>query len=93
MLKTCYLTILLSVLFILCSIPSSYNLSDTILTRSNIRTTFDNAPGIPTITGTIIHAITFAILTSIVLMLKDKHLYKQNNNIIKIEKPETENIN
>jgi hypothetical protein len=49
---------ILSLAFILLSNPNTYTFTDS-LTKNYIRTTFDNCPGLPTIPGSIAHAVVF----------------------------------
>ena len=92
MIRTCYLSILLAIIFILISLPGCYGITDSILSKSNIRTTFDNAPGVPTVTGSVVHGFLYAVIAYIVLFLKDKTPIQEPPKI-KIEKPDTEEIN
>ncbi len=71
MIKKFFLTMTLSILFILFSLSSGYILSDKILSKMHIRSTFDNCPGLPTVWGTILHASAFGVACFIILIYKD----------------------
>lgn len=79
--KKLYISILVSILYVLLSLPCAYSFTDKLLKSSYIRTTFDNCPGLPTVSGSIIHGIFFMGITYIVLIFKEKEVPR-----IKIEK-------
>lgn len=70
--KKIMLACLLALLFVLCSLPKTYTLTDTYLKPIGIRTSFDNVQGMPSILGVFLHAIVFFVLVLISLLLKDK---------------------
>lgn len=79
--KKVYISLLLSILFIVLSLPSTFSWSDKLLKRMKIRTTFDNCPGLPTVLGSIVHGLLFLIIAYIILSNKDPNVPR-----IKIEK-------
>jgi len=65
-----YLSILLAILFVILSLPTTYIWSDRIC-KPFIRTTYDNCPGLPTTWTHVIHGIGFALVAFVILYLKD----------------------
>jgi hypothetical protein len=81
-LKKVYISLLLSLVTIILSMPSIFSVTDTIFRKMNIRTTYDNCPGLPTVYGNIIHGCMFGIICYITLSIKDNTISKT----IKIDK-------
>jgi len=81
--KTAITSLLLSVVMIILSLPISYTLSDTMMQRFKLRTTFDNCPGLPTPQGSLIHAGLFALIAYLILTYKHKPSPLPTHHIVK----------
>lgn len=75
-----YTALLLALIYIILSLPVTFQFTDSILRPARVRTTFDNCPGLATVSGSIAHGILFAVIAYVILIYKDK------NKIVKIEK-------
>lgn len=71
-----YIAIIISIGFVILSLPNAYVFTDSVIPKNYIRITFDNCPGIPTTQGILFHAFIFCIFTFIVLLLKYKKIEK-----------------
>jgi UDP-N-acetylmuramyl pentapeptide phosphotransferase/UDP-N-acetylglucosamine-1-phosphate transferase len=81
------ISLLLAIGFIIISHPQTYAYSDQLLKRFRIRTTYDNASGLPTMMGLFIHAGVMMMLAMILLHKK------QPAPTIRITRPKTDNLN
>ncbi len=75
------IALLLSITYILLSLPITYTWSDTFAKKFTIRTSFDNCPGLPTLWGSITHGLFFLLFSYAILVSKN-----DDAPTIKIEK-------
>lgn len=59
------IAIVLGIIFLIVSIPIIYNLSNTLFSKINLRTTYDN--GLPTPFGLVLHTLIFIIIVRILM--------------------------
>lgn len=65
-------SLLLAIAFVILAHPQSYIFTDQLTKRSmRVRTTYDNAPGVPTIYGLLVHAVLFWIIAYGILRAKE----------------------
>lgn len=69
--KKFYISVLLGILYVILSLPTTFLWSDKLLKGMSIRTTYDNAPGLPTVWGNVAHGILFIFISYIILAQKD----------------------
>jgi formate-dependent nitrite reductase membrane component NrfD len=85
------IAILIGILFIALSHPLTYQTSDKVLQSMNVRTTFDNMMGLPTLQGIVLHAVVFTLLVFLILHVKrvkfDKWRGMDERKSMVIEKP------
>lgn len=60
-------SLLLAIAFLIVSHPNTYIYTDSVFKRMHIRTTYDNAPGLPTVPGLLIHGAFMFIVSFIIL--------------------------
>lgn len=77
------ISLLIALLYIIFSLPKSFVLSNSIFKSTGLKMTFDNAPGIPTFYGILLHSFVFMLIVFLILKLKIRPAEKT----IKIEKP------
>ncbi|MFO0089730.1 MAG: hypothetical protein ACK518_02880 [bacterium] len=83
------ISILLGIAFIALSLPQTYIYADKLL-KSIVRMTYDDAQGMPTIYGILIHAFAFVLLYEILTRTK----YAQKTHIMhSVEKIEDKKMN
>jgi hypothetical protein len=80
------ISFLISLLYIILSLPKSFVVSHSIFKSLGVPITFDNNPGVPTTFGLILHAIVFLIIVYIILAMKLPQ--KQKKRVINIDKPD-----
>lgn len=76
------IAIILSIMFVILSLPKVYIFTDSVIPKNYIRITFDNCPGVPTTQGIIIHAFIFFIFAFIILFFKYESKIEKNTKEI-----------
>lgn len=85
------ISLLLAIAFLIISHPLTYIYSNRLLARINVRTSFDNAPGLPTVTGLLVHSGVMFLVSAFLMYRKGPQVTR-----IKIDKypdsPKTKTI-
>lgn len=80
-------SLILGLLFFILTLPFTYEQTDKVFQRFHLRTTFSDRLGLPTLVGSLSHAIVFMVLCFGLLVLKPQPTQPEEK--IKIEKPNT----
>jgi hypothetical protein len=72
--KKLAISVMIGLLFILLSLPKTYQYMDITFRLAKIRFTYDNCPGLPTITGIVINACILTIIAHILLRNESKDI-------------------
>jgi hypothetical protein len=62
---------MVSIIYVLLSTPNALSFTDNLTKKFNIRTTYDNCEGLPTLYGLVIHGFILCIITFFILSWKD----------------------
>jgi hypothetical protein len=73
--KKSVLAIVISLIFILLSLPYTYQYFDKISKKAGIRFSFDDCPGVPTITGIVFNAILIGLILRCILHESKDSMY------------------
>ena len=65
------IAITVGLVFVLLSLPKSYEYIDMLVRPTGLRFTYDNCPGLPTVFGIVLNACLIAILVRILIQDKD----------------------
>lgn len=74
------------ILFIILSLPATFIFTNKLF-HSVVQTTFDDCPGLPTLNGSTLHALLYAIIMFIILTMQRKppgssiHIRSNNNDL------------